>query len=302
MTDNFRLRILVVEDDEDLRTQLASTLRRIGADVITAADGAEAWQQVQTHAMELDLVVTDVRMPQMDGIELLERIQLHYAVPVAIITGHGDLNLAVSALRKGAADFLPKPVGRRELEELIDRIRRLHAESGSIVASVQNGVDETLLVRMRSEIGLVPQVVRRSSHWYGPVCQLYRQPSRGIDLALTEAVMNAIVHGNLEIESRPLLDAGWDRFQDAIHARESDPQYGGRLVSIEVSTRAGELRIDVTDQGRGFDSSSVPDLDDDSALELSGRGLVLIRASMDEVCWNEVGNKISMRKALGSAN
>ena len=102
-------RILIVDDHRAVREELAFALDYEGWRTLEAADGQAALTAVEREA-DLDLVLLDVKLPQIDGLEVLDRIrQLRADLPVVMISGHGDLETAVLAVRKGAYDFLQKP-------------------------------------------------------------------------------------------------------------------------------------------------------------------------------------------------
>jgi two-component system, LuxR family, response regulator FixJ len=98
----------IVDDDEGLRESLAFLLRSAALEV-RSFESAKAFLDELPHAVP-GCVITDVRMPDMSGIELLRRLkELKLGVPVVVITGHGDIALAVEAMKMGAADFFEKP-------------------------------------------------------------------------------------------------------------------------------------------------------------------------------------------------
>jgi two-component system, LuxR family, response regulator FixJ len=98
----------IIDDDDGLRESLAFLLRSADLEV-RSFDSAKAFLDVLPHAAP-GCVITDVRMPEMSGIELLRRLkELKIGVPVIVITGHGDIGLAVEAMKIGAADFFEKP-------------------------------------------------------------------------------------------------------------------------------------------------------------------------------------------------
>ncbi|MGE3108993.1 MAG: sigma-54-dependent transcriptional regulator [Phycisphaerales bacterium] len=112
--------ILLAEDEKLLRQSLAELLEQEGYQVAQAADGKEAYEQAL--ARGFDLVLTDVRMPALDGIELLKHLQqIAPQTPVVVITGFGTVESAVSAMRSGAADYLVKPV---QFEDVLVRVKR----------------------------------------------------------------------------------------------------------------------------------------------------------------------------------
>ncbi|MBI5017359.1 MAG: sigma-54-dependent Fis family transcriptional regulator [Deltaproteobacteria bacterium] len=103
-------RILVVDDDAEMRLALELTLKKAGHTCALARDGQEALDRLRKDAF--DLVVTDLRMPRVDGLELLERMSAAAPlVPALVITAHGTVDTAVESMKRGAVDFLQKPFG-----------------------------------------------------------------------------------------------------------------------------------------------------------------------------------------------
>src|SRR6185369_4692440 len=108
-------RILVVDDEEIIRNSISFILGKEGYDVVEAANGKEAYDLVLKESF--DIIITDLEMPEMKGIELLERVvQISPQVMVIIITAYGSLETAIAALRKGAGDYILKPI---EFDELL---------------------------------------------------------------------------------------------------------------------------------------------------------------------------------------
>ena len=115
---NFTL--LVVDDEKNIRSGLAKALEMDGYEVEQAEDGQEAMKVLLR--TEIDLIITDLRMPKLSGVELLKKVVSAYpTVPVIILTGHGTVDSAVQAMRDGAYDFLTKPVNLERLGLLVKR-------------------------------------------------------------------------------------------------------------------------------------------------------------------------------------
>lgn len=112
--------VLLVEDDDDLRIATAQTLELAGHEVQAFADARTALSAIDANFC--GVVVSDIRMPRMDGLELLaEIIKLDPEIPVILVTGHGDVPMAVRALHDGAADFLTKPFAAEHLKATVRR-------------------------------------------------------------------------------------------------------------------------------------------------------------------------------------
>ncbi|MHC6202594.1 sigma-54-dependent transcriptional regulator [Breznakiellaceae bacterium SP9] len=132
-----KFKLLVVDDERNIRDGLAEALAMDGYEVVTACDGAEGWKRFGKG--DIDLVITDLRMPHLSGEELLKNIMTSSpGIPVLILTGHGTVENAVEAMRNGAYDFITKPLNLDRLSllckralanrELIMRHRRLEEE------------------------------------------------------------------------------------------------------------------------------------------------------------------------------
>ena len=111
-------RILVVDDEINMQVVLRAMLKKEGYEVFTAPDGREALKVLADD--DIDVVITDLKMPNLDGMGLLERVAADYpAVPVIMITAHGTVATAVEALKKGAFDYVTKPFEQDELKNVV---------------------------------------------------------------------------------------------------------------------------------------------------------------------------------------
>lgn len=117
-------RILIVEDEEKLQRALELHLRSLGFEVVKAGSAEEALAEID----RADLILTDLRLPGMDGLELLSRIRLTNSVsPVVLMTAYGTVESAVEAMRKGASDFLTKPFSLDHLTTVVERALEMRA-------------------------------------------------------------------------------------------------------------------------------------------------------------------------------
>ncbi len=115
---------LVVDDEPDIRTLLDITLARMGVDAVACADLREA--QARLSERRFDVCLTDMRLPDGDGIDLVRHIADRYPdLPVAVITAHGSMDAAIAALKAGAFDFVSKPVDLGILRRLVDSALKL---------------------------------------------------------------------------------------------------------------------------------------------------------------------------------
>lgn len=113
-------KILIVDDELNMRLVLAAMLKREGYEVASAADGSEALQILKSG--RIAAVITDLKMPRIDGMELLNRVSQEYPeVPVIMITAHGTVATAVEALKKGALDYITKPFELEDLKNIVSK-------------------------------------------------------------------------------------------------------------------------------------------------------------------------------------
>ena len=117
--------VLIVDDENNIRRVLAAMLKREGYEVTAAADGEQALAVLQK--VPISVVVTDLVMPRVDGMELLKRVAADLPdIPVIMITAHGSVDSAVAALKAGAFDYITKPFDQEELKKVIEKAARAH--------------------------------------------------------------------------------------------------------------------------------------------------------------------------------
>jgi CheY-like chemotaxis protein len=113
--------ILIVDDEKNIRLTLSQVLETLGAEIDTAANGEEALTKLK--GREFGLILLDIRMPGMDGMEILRRVrEIRPDIRVIMITAYGTIESAVEAMKLGAVDFLQKPFDPDEIRELVSRV------------------------------------------------------------------------------------------------------------------------------------------------------------------------------------
>jgi DNA-binding NtrC family response regulator len=121
MPDDRKIRVLIVDDEEDFRDIFALLIERMGYQAVTAADGREALTLLETNPCDLALI--DFQMPHMNGLELLREVRrTNPKIEVIFITGFGTVPSVVEAMKLGVFDYVTKPLNLDEIEELIHRV------------------------------------------------------------------------------------------------------------------------------------------------------------------------------------
>ena len=119
-----RGRILMVEDEEQVRKPIRLNLTKAGYEVLEVSNGADAIMVMEANpdAVMIDTILCDIRMPRASGLEAITYFREHYpSVPVVVLTGYPDVELAASLMKQGVLDYITKPVTREELLAVIER-------------------------------------------------------------------------------------------------------------------------------------------------------------------------------------
>lgn len=292
-------KILVVEDSSVDRMLVGGLLGKEPTwEIEFAIDGQEGLDRIRASDADNslpDVIVTDLQMPRMDGLELVRNVRQSYPqVPVVLITSYGSEQIAVDALRAGATSYTPKSMLQ-----------------SALVRTVKQVLEMSKRMRFTRDAAGMPEskqiafVLENESTMIGPTIEHLQEnlPSWSdrdrlqIGMALDEALVNAMHHGNLEVESC-LRDGDNEReYYDQIRARKSVAPFRHRRVRVEAEFSDRHICVQISDDGRGFDPSQIPDPTSECNLhKVSGRGLYLIRSFMDQVAHNLTGNQITMTK------
>ena len=287
--------LLVVDDSRLDRHLTEETLRRCDYNVTTASDAHEALERLDLHPV--DLVVTDFQMPEIDGIELLRRIKSREeTLPVILVTGSGSEAVVTEALRAGADDFVNKSHLQEQLSASVERLLEIAHETRRRRESEQWITRHHVTFSLDNDrTGMTGLVSRLCEYGLG-MGVLSPQDEIRVSVALEEALLNAIIHGNLEVSSKLREEEG-SAYEDLIALRQQDPRYARRRVLVDCDATREQIRYHIVDEGPGFDVSKLPDPRDPERIMLaSGRGVLMMRAFMDEVEYNATGNAVTLIK------
>jgi CheY-like chemotaxis protein/anti-sigma regulatory factor (Ser/Thr protein kinase) len=289
-------KILIVDDDEVDREAAARCLEGLDdLELQVATDGAEALRAVSEIAP--DLVLTDLRMPGMDGLELVEKLHdEHPLILVVLMTSYGNEKTAVQALKAGAASYVPKDDLQNELADTVEQVLEMMDARRSRSTILRCLERREMRFELDNDLQLISPLagyVQESLERLGFGTDSIRTQ---VGMALMEAVSNAIIHGNLEVGSELRVD-GTKPFYALIEQRRHETPYAERRARCISRESIDLVEYVVLDEGPGFDHAALPDPESPQNLtRVQGRGLMLIRTFMDEVHHNDRGNEITMRK------
>lgn len=246
------VRVLLVDDEPGIRHVLGTLIKDFGYDVVAAESAGEALGAFTENPFPL--VVTDIRMPGMDGVDLLERVHNRNAdAQVIMITGHGDMDIAVRCLRLGAADFITKPVNDDMLEHALNRAAEQYSLRQQLRQHTEH-LEELVAARTREllEVHRVAVV--------GETMACMAHTIKNLAAALEGSLF--VLKQGMESGNRDYLEDGWAMLQEDItrvrdklvnllnigqntelHEIESDPGLPARNVVRRLEGRAISLGI-----------------------------------------------------------
>jgi CheY-like chemotaxis protein/anti-sigma regulatory factor (Ser/Thr protein kinase) len=298
---------VLVVDDSAVDRKLVKGLLAKAADlkVELAASGEEAFERLaQSPAGQTrpELVVTDLVMPGISGLELVSQIVERYPdLPVILMTGKGSEEIAVKALAAGAASYVPKAALHQHLlttvQDVLDMVRE-RSSHARLMGSLRRGRFQFV---MRNDASLIPSLINHVQSLISSVGLCDEANVIRVCIALEEAVRNALFHGNLELTSEQ-REGDSAEYERLIRERTASEPYARRKLTISVEVTRTSGRFVIRDEGPGFDPTKLPDPTDPENLErVSGRGLLLMRTFMDEVVFNPTGNEVTMLKRCPAA-
>ncbi|MFC1669790.1 response regulator [Spirochaetota bacterium] len=298
MQDINQTTVVVVDDEEVIRFALQKKLSRLGYNVISLEKAEDVLYILKNGEDKIDLIISDIKLRKMDGIELLRRIKSYEEqIPVLLITGHGNVGDAIKALQYGASDFIRKPFDINEIATSVRMILRRKQEKQLAESYAQFSEYTKSIYKIPMDISVANSISYKLTRDLVTAGLCNHTTAENITLALRESLNNAIFHGNLEIPSSIREVKGLKEYNEEIEKRKGDKKYKDRIVNIVYELTNEYVEYTIEDEGPGFDVNSLPDpRDPENFFKNSGRGLLIIKVHMDEVDWNEKGNLIRLRK------
>jgi anti-sigma regulatory factor (Ser/Thr protein kinase) len=239
----------------------------------------------------------------LNGLDLVLQVRARFPlIPVVVMTAHGSEELAVRALQSGAASYVPKRELSRDLLETVEGvIEAAHGKRDQHRLMSALEATESRFV-LENDPLLIPPLV---AYLKQNVFRMSGSDETGLiqtTMALREALLNAMEHGNLQLDSS-LRERDDSSYHDLARQRRTQQPYRDRRVHVHARETRTEAVYVIRDEGPGFDTSHLPDPTDPANLEKSsGRGLLLMRAFMSEVRHNSSGNEVTLIRRAGNGN
>src|SRR5262245_48368709 len=237
--------VLVVDDSPIDRVLIEGMLKKDPRiKVRHAANGADALAVLGES--QPDVIVTDLQMPELDGLALVTAVRLHYpSVPVVLITAHGSEELAVRALEEGAASYVPKSQLAARLLSAVDQVLELARDHRGYEALAQAMDYAEFRFRAESDFAVTDRLVELVQQIAGSIsaCDVGGQVRLG--MAMEEAFRMAVLRGNLELSPEALLalSARQDEMESWLADQRSKPLMKDRRVRVHVKISTEETHL-----------------------------------------------------------
>lgn len=287
--------ILVVEDSPSHAELLRGILEGAGYSTSRAEDSSSALVALKQNRP--DLMLVDYMLPGIDGLQLIEIVRRDFPrIPTILVAAEGSEDIAAEALQRGAAGYIPK---RRLNTDLLRTIQKLLA-----AASVCLHNQHLASCCSESETNFV---LNSNPELVAPLVAFYREIMTSMELsdesslirisvALTEALDNALYHGNFELCS-DLREGDGSQWRELARVRREESPYKDRKIFVNARVTREEARFTIRDEGPGFNCHALPDSVDPSKIKRSsGRGILLMKAFLDEVTFDSTGRQVTLVK------
>lgn len=267
----------------------------LGWEVVFAATSAEAGAIPAVR--DVDVILVDLANPHIQGVELVESLHARFPhTPIVLMSAPYAVSVALEAVRKGAVNHFPRDLLDTEPHAVLETLRaaaRDHWRQAHAAARLDH---QSFAFTLGSDPAEVPAVVSRLADAAVEVGLCDRPTARRVGVAVEEALLNAIVHGNLEVSS-DLRQADERAYDRRIAERQGQAPFAERRVTLTARLSRDEAAFEVQDQGPGFDVTQVPDPTDPANLCRSGgRGILLMRSFMTAVQFAAGGTRVTLVK------
>ncbi len=261
--------ILVVDDEDILRNTLKRALNRDEMTVTTASSAKEGLELLKTTAF--DLIITDVKMPEMDGLKFLRKVKAKDSeLPVIVLTGFATVEMTKDALQHGAFNFITKPFDVENILSIVKKgldLKKKIVTNREIAAFTKSAFD----IEIPSRSDLLGGVIFYILEQLKLMDFSHQVIASDILMTLDESLTNANKHGN-----------------------KGDAQ---KKIFIHTQIDSEKMEITIRDEGDGFSPDKLVDPLSSEGIERNcGRGVFLMKGYMDEVKFNDKGNEVNMVK------
>jgi ActR/RegA family two-component response regulator/anti-sigma regulatory factor (Ser/Thr protein kinase) len=291
--------VLIIDPDLALQEILGEILKNRFRIFVanTIAEGRAILEKEDPHLIFIELVLEGEEPIQF--IEKTKKSRAH--TQFIVITDKATVENAVTALRNGALDFLKKPFEIDDIARIVEKFFSLTANREADYDIYSSIIEEYRTFELPTDFSIISTFMSEIMHIVSRFAGIDRKTTLTIRLSLYEMLVNAMEHGNLEINyemKKNLLEEVLD-YQRYLQDRANTEEFKSRKVLVSYKYDAKSISFTITDEGQGFDVSRVPNPHASENLErLNGRGIFISRVNMTQVTYNDKGNSVTLYKEL----
>jgi CheY-like chemotaxis protein len=291
--------VLIVDDSEVDRRLAGGLLTKSGRfEVQYANSGSEALASL--HRSRPSIVVTDLHMPDRGGLMLVEACRLHYEnLPVVLMTGQGSENLAVEALKAGAAGYVPKEALADRLIDTIDDILSHVREDEAVRRLISRLVDSEFVFELDNDPDLVTALVEMTQQMLDGLGICNTVDCMRVGVALREVALIAMICGNLDLPPQALSGGDDPTLEEVqlIANRRTQSPYSERRLGVELHFSPREARLTLRHQGQPlWNQRMLNPLLDEQLDDPSMRAAVLMQSFCDAAEIHPDGMEVTLVK------
>jgi ActR/RegA family two-component response regulator/anti-sigma regulatory factor (Ser/Thr protein kinase) len=291
--------VLIIDPDLALQEILGEILKNRFRIFVanTIAEATPILEREEPHLIFIELVLSGE-----DSIQFIERTKKSKSnTQFIVITDKATVENAVTALRHGALDFLKKPFEIDDIARIVGKFFSLTANREADYDIYSSIIAESRTFQLPTDFSVISTFMSEIMHIISRFTGIDKKTTLTIRLSLYEMLVNAMEHGNLEINydmKKNLLEEVMD-YQRFLQDRANEDPFRNRKVLVSYTYDTKSISFTITDDGKGFDVSKVPNPHASENLErLNGRGIFISRVNMTQVKYNEKGNQVTLYKEL----
>lgn len=295
--------ILVVDDELGNLEIIGEYLDEMECSLTTHASSIDAWQHLSENPDAYSAILLDWMMPELDGIELLQRIKASpemQHIPVIMQTARDNKEDLLRGIAAGAYYYLTKPYDQNTLTNIVNAAlddiqhyrqleERLHGQGKS------SGLSQSADFQFRS--------LEETAELSTLLAQACPEPDKVVT-GISELLVNAVEHGNLGIGYDEKAELKREnRWQDEIAQRLTQPEFADKFAEVSFQHHGDHISITIRDQGKGFKWQNFLEFDPDRAFDCNGRGIAMAKMlSFDELEYTGCGNEAIARIKVNGTN
>lgn len=270
------IKVMAVDDEEFNLEILIKHLKKAGYECIAVPNGVQAWEYLEKHPNDIDIILLDKMMPGMDGMEVLRKIKAdpkHEQITVIMQTASVGTQELIEGIEAGAYYYLTKPYAAEVLMSIVDSAAREHSQVKQLR---QDYYRKDLLCNITHGAVFSVRTIEEARSCAAFIANFYEEEPARVIVGVAALIINGIEHGNLglgyERKNELVISGDWDA---EVASRLALPENKNKYVYVTLERDGGKVRVKIQDQGQGFNWKSFIDFDPSRVTDPNGRGIAM---------------------------